>query len=81
MWGCGLKFIFRIHHTDYIRSPPMWGCGLKYFISLHILHFAVSPPMWGCGLKSLKCRIIILTLLVTPYVGVWIEIQTPKVMN
>ena len=37
--------------------------------------------MWGCGLKSLKCRIIILTLLVTPYVGVWIEIQTPKVMN
>ena len=81
MWGCGLKFIFRIHHTDYIRSPPMWGCGLKYITSLHVIDCAVAPPMWGCGLIWLAWGMGRVWLLVTPYVGVWIEIQTPKVMN
>ncbi len=34
----------------------------------------MSPPMWGCGLKYVVLSPEAYEEMVTPYVGVWIEI-------
>ena len=39
----------------------------------------LSPPMWGCGLKFKKFQTTIHNAQVTPYVGVWIEMDVKKV--
>ncbi len=60
-----------------VRSLPVWECGLKSqpeIVTPEI--FAVSLPVWECGLKSLTLSNASFNLLVTPCVGVWIEIRT-----
>ena len=37
----------------------------------------MSLPSWECGLKSLYTCMLLLSLRVTPFVGVWIEIIIP----
>ena len=37
----------------------------------------LSLPLWECGLKSANALYIPLAVLVTPLVGVWIEILRP----
>ncbi len=37
--------------------------------------YGTSPPMWGCGLKWFMVFDNLFTMRVTPYVGVWIEID------
>ena len=56
-----------------IESHPAWVCGLK--LPCYIAHAArlESHPAWVCGLK-LKCILLsLLSWMVTPCVGVWIE--------
>ena len=38
----------------------------------------MSLPSWECGLKFDKLTIVSAAWIVTPFVGVWIEILTEK---
>ena len=46
----------------------------------HVTNSAVPPasslPSWECGLKSSLSTTTLLYLIVTPFVGVWIEISS-----
>ncbi len=54
------------------RSHPTWVCGLKQLLRTNLHRLIRSHPTWVCGLKHPSQKIQG-TLLVTPYVGVWIE--------
>ena len=55
-----------------IESHPTWVCGLKRSIRYATCPGSRSHPTWVCGLKLAMSMLSIL-LIVTPYVGVWIE--------
>ncbi len=55
-----------------IESHPTWVCGLKQQGALTEKQIKTSHPTWVCGLKLAMSMLSIL-LIVTPYVGVWIE--------
>ena len=38
-----------------------------------------SLPSWECGLKSKLCKGDVMVAEVTPFVGVWIEIQKHEI--
>ena len=44
-------------------------------------HKSVSLPSWECGLKFLHLEKSLFFLLVTPFVGVWIEISVKRVFT
>ena len=72
-WVCGLKPIPELDSIGMQTSHPSWVCGLKpvsfYLNSVNKL----SHPSWVCGLKLLVPVLLLVVLLVTPFVGVWIE--------
>ena len=55
-------------------SLPLWECGLKSLGWLAIVAIHPSLPLWECGLKFHRSQEERLGVLVTPLVGVWIEI-------
>ena len=63
----------RIKRT-YIKSLPSWECGLKYTTVARGDGEQRSLPSWECGLKSDNGHCRLSVYLVTPFVGVWIEI-------
>ncbi len=76
--GVWIEIPGRTVQQSQLTSPPMWGCGLKlHSLTLNWITF-VSPPMWGCGLKFLVPFRVEPAAEVTPYVGVWIEINSRK---
>ena len=55
-------------------SLPAWECGLKFISRIQKRESHRSLPAWECGLKFLSRRQREWKILVTPCVGVWIEI-------
>ena len=62
-------------------SLPSWECGLKSIYSLQSNLCPQSLPSWECGLKFTNTVHGCILLLVTPFVGVWIEIKKSVKMN
>ena len=56
-----------------IESHPTWVCGLKLKNVEYGKEKAMSHPTWVCGLKRKHTHKVIFRIIVTPYVGVWIE--------
>ena len=54
-------------------SHPTWVCGLKQTLRHRLLTSPQSHPTWVCGLKPTIRGKLFFRLIVTPYVGVWIE--------
>ena len=55
-------------------SLPSWECGLKLQRSSTKIVEITSLPSWECGMKSIDWEIVE-GEVVTPFVGVWIEIR------
>ena len=51
----------------------MWECGLKQTIFNEFGGTSLSLLMWECGLKLFVEGTPYIGMVVTPYVGVWIE--------
>ena len=60
-------------------SLPSWECGLKFSEREPLLQELKSLPSWECGLKSKLCKGDVMVAEVTPFVGVWIEIQKHEI--
>ena len=75
LWECGLKWLYQAYVVPLLPSLPLWECGLKFKHPPWICNPLWSLPLWECGLKSLIAPSSKLTFLVTPLVGVWIEIS------
>ena len=57
------------------QSLPSWECGLKFLCYCKLPVEYSSLPSWECGLKYLIKPYHNRVCLVTPFVGVWIEIE------
>ena len=75
LWECGLKYGIGVDNKTVSRSLPLWECGLKSRVTLHIRGKTTSLPLWECGLKSCATQADVRAAVVTPLVGVWIEIN------
>ena len=73
MRECGLKLVMLRILSLKLLSLPMRECGLKPDCCLNSAERPKSLPMRECGLKQLKPSVRLLTWLVTPHAGVWIE--------
>ena len=71
-----MKFLSISRLTLMAMSLPLWECGLKFVYELQGIRITQSLPLWECGLKYRQRLMILRTVLVTPLVGVWIEIFT-----
>ena len=56
-------------------SLPTRECGLKSELTVFVVSPSPSLPTRECGLKFCKIRYGFVTFKVTPYAGVWIEIE------
>ena len=64
-------------HLNYAQSHPSWVCGLKHVkCNLRSSRIA-SHPSWVCGLKHMRTFLFVMDIVVTPFVGVWIETWCP----
>ena len=54
-------------------SHPSWVCGLKLINSIYRKCSGLSHPSWVCGLKLCFGSVWFRQIIVTPFVGVWIE--------
>ena len=73
-WVRGLKFVSKLQSNVFKVSHPTWVRGLKSSFLLHCPLARRSHPTWVRGLKYPKRPIILITFLVAPHVGAWIEI-------
>ena len=74
-WVCGLKQC-RVAAQEHLCSHTLRGCvDWNTNTSKRISVKGRSHPSWVCGLKLNKSHISFLDLIVTPFVGVWIETQ------
>ncbi|MFR5058163.1 hypothetical protein, partial [Faecalimonas umbilicata] len=76
--GVWIEILF--YPFSYLPRPslPSWECGLKS-TSLEAMGKAFkSLPSWECGLKFMVVERAISSKSVTPFAGVWIEIQNMK---
>ncbi len=74
-WECGLKFyVLRGFNRICKGSLPSWECGLKFCKLVVSLSVSGSLPSWECGLKYHGIGYVDSVVVVTPLVGVWIEI-------
>ena len=58
-----------------MESLPSWECGLKSGMDRLPGCRPTSLPSWECGLKFWLRKLNKMEAVVTPFVGVWIEIQ------
>ena len=72
-WVCGLKHSGEVINVSFDMSHPSWVCGLKLCERILGIAFAQSHPSWVCGLKPRLLMVSCVILIVTPFVGVWIE--------
>ena len=61
-----------------MQSHPSWVCGLKQKSQENVNKSIESHPSWVCGLKPVWLKISLMVLVVTPFVGVWIETKICK---
>ena len=73
-WECGLKSKVGTVTKQLAGSLPSWECGLKSVYASEFPKDPTSLPSWECGLKYTQIPIKMEMRLVTPFVGVWIEI-------
>ena len=78
-WVCGLKLGKPRTMRFEGRSHPSWVCGLKLVLLANLVAAILSHPSWVCGLKQVKKNTLMLFVLVTPFVGVWIETDTQTI--
>ncbi len=64
-----------IQHRAAFMSLPAWECGLKCHVLAVLEFLRPSLPAWECGLKFDDFGLVGLGRVVTPCVGVWIEIR------
>ena len=72
---CGLKYFPLNLYQMYHLSLPTRECGLKCQYVKMTVDSALSLPTRECGLKYDEKDRICIRINVTPYAGVWIEIQ------
>ena len=60
--------------STFALSHPLWVCGLKSFVDCIYHRVGKSHPLWVCGLKYCPLHQPRSLRLVTPFMGVWIEI-------
>ena len=80
VWECGLKFRYGANGADRITSLPVWECGLKYCdivgISIYLSHSLCGSVDWNyCAIIQKQRHIV------TPCVGVWIEMVSRNAGN
>ena len=56
------------------KSRPTWACELKCLLSDFLMDWVKSRPTWACELKLAEMKRHIFQRVVTPHVGVWVEI-------
>ena len=74
-WECGLKFswsvqLYQCLSCHSLRGSVDWNMALVASMVVE----DVSLPSWECGLKLLTYGMAHTRIMVTPFVGVWIEI-------
>ena len=74
--GVWLKYFCRSRGYNRNMSLPLWECGLKLQCGAGCCCRKTSLPLWECGLKLIQSTDSYESkLIVTPLVGVWIEIN------
>ena len=73
-WECGLKLITVKRNLWYVTSLPSRECGLKLHGIFWVGEIITSLPSRECGLKYVLGGLPFFVDLVTPFLGVWIEI-------
>ena len=73
MW---IEIILRIVVYAFYESLPSRECGLKFLSRFRVIIVTVSLPSRECGLKYIIFVACTLQTAVTPFAGVWIEIQS-----
>ena len=71
--GVWIETALKISALRSVTSHPSWVCGLKQGQAALMQGRAASHPSWVCGLKHANSNSRLITILVTPFVGVWIE--------
>ena len=81
--GVWIEISFWYKDFDGMASLPSWECGLKFFHPEELVSIKWSLPSWECGLKFCTFLSMLFSTLVTPFVGVWIEIwkETMKMIQ
>ena len=73
--GVWIEMLFQNgFHVPTLRHSPCGSVDWNLCLSVCYLLSAWSLPLWECGLKSALLPVLFVVLLVTPLVGVWIEI-------
>ena len=77
-WECGLKLLFRLlmikRFCHSLRGSVDWNDYSYNAICFSVL----SLPSWECGLKCNLSELLWFPTRVTPFVGVWIEIEVRR---
>ena len=74
-WVCGLKHHRNARWNTDTWSHPSWVCGLKLISLKPATGLYESHPSWVCGLKHYQALQEEEVIIVTPFVGVWIETE------
>ena len=73
--GVWIEIAMLVHTCHNSSSLPLWECGLKCGIISGVNTAIGSLPLWECGLKYIIHSDCMICGIVTPLVGVWIEIH------
>ena len=76
--GVWIEISFSVFGFLMYMSRPSWACGLKYGRPAAGSGRHGSRPSWACGLKFGPLDGQVELGVVTPLVGVWIEIPAPE---
>ena len=79
LWVCGLKLYCNYERMNPEESHPLWVCGLKYCLVRHGLLRHLSHTLYGCVDWNLSDTPKDIICLVTPFMGVWIEISRKRI--
>ena len=74
-WERGLKLHCKEGSTPSLSSLPSWERGLKYPCQAQTDLCLPSLPSWERGLKYDRINVCLISGLVAPLVGAWIEIR------
>ena len=75
LWGCELKFYWKLQIFRKQLSASLWGCELKCStLPWSCLRMDPSASLWGCELKSCYYLIEAAKEMVSLLVRLWVEI-------
>ena len=73
-----MKLQLHLQEVLSILSLPSRECGLKYTEKNDVWERMESLPSRECGLKYTVLQILLYSYNVTPFAGVWIEIEVAR---